>query len=388
MKILLTVFRKELTDGIRDRRSMISALIMPLLFPLMITFMLNQKADQNREAFEIDIPVVGSERAPDLIDWFVRQGYDVIDGPEDAETAVRDEVHNFVLVISDEFVERFAQGRRADVELIYDGSRTETSRGVQRVRNLIREYGRMVGSLRLTARGLSPSLGTPVGIDDIDIVSARERSAERFNFIPLIVIMATFLGGMNIAIDATAGERERSSLEALLVNPVSRRTLVLGKWLAASTFASASIGLTLASLLVALSRVPLQQLGIELYIGEREIVGVMLVTLPLALFASGLQVMFATFARSYKEAQTYLSMLVILPMVPHLVVSSSSLGEAWWMFLVPCLGQQLMIADVLGGETINTAYLLMVILVSPMLGLLCVEITSRLFNRERIVFGR
>ena len=262
MNAAIVVFRKELVDGLRDRRSVLSALMFPLMFPLLITFMFNKIAERERDADDIVIPVVGAAHAPDMIDWFERRGYEVSVGPADAQAAVGDKAHDFVLVIPDDFAADFAEGRTADVELVYDGARKEASNAVGRVRSLVREYGRMVGNLRLIARGISPQLGNPVGIDDVDIASARQRSASWFSFIPMIIIMATFIGGMNVAIDATAGERERSSLEPLLVNPVPRRSLVLGKWLAASVFSGASVGLALAGLLVALSRVPLQQLGI------------------------------------------------------------------------------------------------------------------------------
>ena len=388
MRSLRVIFLKELVDGTRDRRSALSALMLPVLFPLLITLMFNQMLERQRAADDIDIPVVGASRAPDLIDWIERRGYDVVDGPEDPQAAVRDEIHDFVLVIPVDFVEHFEEGRRAEVELVYDGSRRETSRGVSRVRSLIREYGGLVGRLRLIARGISPQLSTPLAIDDVDVASGRQRSANLFSFIPMIIIMATFIGGMNVAIDTTAGERERASLEPLLVNPTPRRVLVLGKFLAASVFSGFSVGLALASLIFALSRVPLQQMGVELHIGGEELVGLLVVTLPLALFASGLQVMLATFARSYKEAQTYLSMPIFLPMIPHFIASTSSLGEAWWMFPIPALGQQLLITDVLGGEPLNAVSTILVILSSPLLGLLCVEITARLFDRERIVFGR
>jgi sodium transport system permease protein len=388
MSSTVVVFRKELIDGLRDRRSVLSALIFPMLFPALITFMFNLIVERDQEADELDIPVVGAEYAPDLVDWFERRGYDVVEGPDDPQAAVRDKEHDVVVVITDDFVEDFNAGRTADVELVFDGSRKEASQAVGRVRGLIRGYDRAIGNLRLIARGISPRLGNPVSIDEVDLASARQRSASWFSFIPMIVILATFIGGMNVAIDATAGERERASLESLLVNPVSRRSLARGKWLAASVFSAASVGLSLAALLIALSRVPLQQLGIELHIGPREAAGLLLATLPLAFFAAGLQVLLATFARSYKEAQTYLSMLMFLPMVPHFIASMSSLGEAWWMLPIPALGQHVLLTDVLGGEALELHRILLVVLSPPLLGLACIEVTARLFGRERIIFGR
>ena len=165
------------------------------------------------------------------------------------------------------------------------------------------------------------------------------------------------------------------------------RRWVAGKWLAASVFSGAGVALTVATMLFAMSRVPLQQIGFELEIGTLETIGLLLCVLPLSLWACGLQLVLATFARSYKEAQTQLSILIFLPMVPHFIASMSSLGDAWWMLLVPALGQQVLLTDVLGGEPFSIPSFLTVMLSSVILGYVCVEITAHLFKRERIVFG-
>ena len=388
MRPLPAVLRKELVDGIRDRRSVLATLIFPMAMPLLLPIIFHTMMERDRESLEIDIPVVGAERAPDLVDWFGRRGYAVVDGPADPQEAVRAQDLDFVLVVPEEFAEDFAQGRSAAVELVHDGSRKESSRAVGRVRGLVRGYSKVVGNLRLMARGVSPQLGHAVTIDDVDVASPRQRAASWFTFIPMLVILAAFMGGMNVAIDATAGERERQSLEPLLVNPVPRRILVLGKWLAASVFSGAGIGLTVASLLFALSRVPLEQFGVELRLGGREAAWLLAGTLPLALFASGLQMALSTFARSYKEAQTFMSLLMLLPIVPHFIASLWSLGDAWWMLSVPALGQYVLLTDVLGGEAVRVGACLAVVLSSALLGLACVEVTARLFERERIIFGR
>ena len=110
-------------------------------------------------------------------------------------------------------------------------------------------------------------------------------------------------------------------------------------------------------------------------------------SLPLALSAAGLQILLATFARSFKEAQTYASLLLIIPMVPHFVASLYSLDSEWWMLPIPALGQQVLLTDVLGGESVAVSSFLLVGLSSALIDLLCVAITSKLFERERIVFG-
>ncbi|MFC1525999.1 ABC transporter permease [Candidatus Latescibacterota bacterium] len=388
LRLVLAVFSKELRDGLRDRRSLLSTLAFPFLGPLLITFMFKALAEQEREAGDIDIPVVGGANAPGLVDWIQRRGFDVVAGPEDPQQAVRDGDFDFVVVVPEEFAEDFAQARTADVELVHDGSRKDTRSAVRRARRLVEGYGRMIGSLRLVARGVSPQVGNPLAIDDVDLASARKRAAHFFTFVPMFVIMAAFITGLNVAIDTTAGERERASLEPLLVNPVARLHLVLGKWLAAVVFSGIGVCLTLTSVVLALRRVPLQELGIHFEIGTPEIAGVLAATLPLALFASGLQILVATFSRSYKEAQTYASLLIMLPMVPHLIASVYSLGTSRWMLPIPALGQQVLLTDVFGGEAVTIASYLVVGVSSLTLGLLCVWVTAHLFQRERIIFGR
>ena len=388
MRPLPAVLRKELVDGIRDRRSVLATLLFPMTMPFLLPIIFHTMIERDREAQEIEIPVVGGERAPDLVDWFGRRGYAVVEGPADPQRAVREKDLDFVVVVPEGFAEDFARGRSAAVELVHDGSRKESAQAVGRVRGLVRSYSRTVGDLRLMARGVSPQLGKAVTIDEVDVASPRQRAASWLTFIPMLVILAAFMGGMNVAIDATAGERERQSLEPLLVSPAPRRSLVLGKWLAAAVFSGAGIGLTLASLLFALSRVPLEQFGIELRLGGREAAWLMAGTLPLALFATGLQMALSTFARSYKEAQTFMSLLMLLPIVPHFIASLWSLGDAWWMLAVPALGQYVLLTDVLGGEAVRAGACAAVVLSSALLGLVCVEVTARLFERERIIFGR
>jgi sodium transport system permease protein len=388
LRQIATVLRKELTDGLRDRRSVVSALLFPLLMPALITFLFNTLAERERQADDIDIPVVGAPAAPGLIAWIERRGFDVVEGPTDPQEAVRAGTHDFVLVIPEDYADDFARGSTAEIELVLDGSRKEAHSAIRRVRGLVRSYGRMVGALRLVARGVSPQVGHPVALEDVDVASARKRAATLFVFIPMFVILAAFMTGMHVAIDSTAGERERSSLEPLLVNPVPRTAVVLGKWLATVAFSGVGISLILTSLTLALQRMPLQELGLQLELGPAEIVGVLAATLPLAFFASGLQILVATFARSFKEAQTYVSMLIFLPMVPYFIASVSSLGTQPWMIPVPALGQQVLLTSVLGGEKVSFLSFLVSGSSSLFLGLLCVWVTARLFQRERIVFGR
>jgi sodium transport system permease protein len=274
------------------------------------------------------------------------------------------------------------------VQLVVDGSRDDTRSKVSRVRRLILGYGQQIGMLRLVARGISPELATPVTVEEVDVASAQKLSARVLSFVPMFVIMAAFIGGMNIAIDTTAGERERGSLEALLVNPVPRQSIVLGKWLTAVVFACFATVLTLAVCLVVLRNIPLEELGLRFDLGAVEIVGVLAASIPMAPMAAGLQMLVATFARSFKEAQTYLSLLIFIPMLPGVAMSIYPVKTEAWMAGVPALGQQVLLMDVIAAEPPAMWMFLASGAASLLVGYVCVAVTAKLFQRERIVYGR
>jgi sodium transport system permease protein len=388
MNAVLAVLRKELIDGLRDRRSMMSAIIFPMIGPLLISFMFNTVTERQRESQDVEIPIVGAERAPGLVDWIERRGYTVVEGPLDPEAAVREGTVDFVLIVPEDFADDLAQARTAEIELVRDGTKKDVGASIGRARNLVESYSRTMGRLRLIARGISPQLGQPISVETVDIASERQRAAHFMVFIPMYLILAAFITGMNLAVDTTAGERERNSLEPLLVNPVSRLSLMLGKWLSAVVFSCAGVVLTMTSLVLAMRRVSWQELGIQLNLGAPEIAGVLLATLPLAFFASGAQVLVASFARSFKEAQTYISLMIIVPMAPSVIAQIYSLGNEWWMAPIPVLGQQVLMTEVVSGEPVSLLSYAATGLSSLALGLLCVWITARLFTRENVVFGR
>ena len=225
----MVVFRKELKDWSRDRRSIITVLVSSLLAPGIIGFMFTQLASRQRQIEDVKVPVVGAANAPALIDWLKQQpGVEIVEGPSDPEEAVRTRREDVVVVIPKEFAKNFASSRPAPIRLVADGSSQNTRPKVQRVRGLFQNYSSQIGSLRLIARGVSPVVANAVTIEDVEVSSAQQRAAMLLGFIPLFVMIAAFTGAMSISTDSTAGERERGSLEALLVNPAPRGALAGG----------------------------------------------------------------------------------------------------------------------------------------------------------------
>ena len=382
------VGRKELVDALRDRRSLLSALLYPVLMPLMIVLMFGAVVRMEGGDRPLEVPVAGREHAPNLVAFLEQRGVTLLDPPDDPEAAVQAGDVDLVLIIDEEYGERFRAVEPAPVQIVHDSSQTASRTGISRLRALLREYAGRVAALRLLARGISPDVTQAVRVDDLDLATPAETAARVFAMLPMFLILSAFIGGLNVAIDTTAGERERKSLEPLLVNPVSRGALAAGKWLTTSAFGVAAAVLTLVMFLVMMPFVPLEQVGVQLSLGARQLLLMSAITVPMALLASSLQMFVATFARSFKEAQTYVSVMIFVPMIPGIVTQIYPLQPADWMMLVPALSHQLLLIDVMGGEEIATLSLSISALATTLLALLFLALTARLLKREKIIFGR
>ena len=383
------VFRKEVKDAFRDKRSLYSILIGSIFGPLITGFMLNTVADRQRQIEDVKIPVVGIEHAPAMMSWLRQQaGVEIVEGPKDPEAAVRDRTEDVVVVVPADFAKKFRSSTPAPVQIIADGSRNDSRAKIQRVRMLLQRYSSEIGTMRLVGRGVSPAIATAVAIEEVEVSSAQQRAAAILSFIPMFIVLAAFTGGMQIATDSTAGERERGSLEPLLVNPAPRSAIAAGKWLAATFAAVLSVLLTTVLVLVMLRYVPLQELGIRFRIGGREIGGLLAALLPMCLMSTGVQTYLATFARSFKEAQTYMGFLIMVPVLPGMLSALYPVSSQPWMYPIPLLGQHMLAADVLGGKPAPMWAFLTAAAAAIVVSVLTMRMTTRMLQRERIIFSR
>ncbi len=397
MSAWLVVLQKELRDASRDRRALISLLILPIMGPLMIYYMFNMIIDIGERSSDIDLPVVGAEYAPDLIDYLRQNGIGidvlVLEGSDAAarEVELRRMIatreHDFALVIPADFGTRIAGSDSVNVEFLLDSSRTASGAKVGRVQGLIGAWGSETAALRLMIRGIDPALIRPVVIGRIDVATAQARAQSLLSVIPMLVIMAAFMSGVGIAVDATAGERERKSLEPLLVNPVRRSQFVIGKWLAASAFSVTGLVLVMSGNLYAMSVVPLEQLGVSFLIGPKEVLGMLLVTVPVAFFATALQLFVGLFAKSFKDAQVYIGLMSFLPMLPMFYNLMNTEGREQWMSFVPMLGQNMLLTDVLAGKPPAFIDVALAVVALLFWSLVFIMLATRMLKRERIIFS-
>ena len=355
MSPALTVFSKECRESLRDRRVLINSLLVgPLLGPVLFLVLMRLVVGRELEKAEQPLPVVviGAERAPELVGALRQMGLEQLPPLADPELAVREQRIDLALRIAADFGANWRAGRPAQVELIYDSSRREAQGDVERLRGMLDVYSRRNGALRLLARGLSPAVATPLTVATRDAATPQARGALLFAMLPYMLVLTIFIGGIWLAIDSTAGERERQSLEPLLINPVPRDRILLGKLMATAVFSLASLTLGLGAFLVAGRFMPTEELGLSLALGPHFFAVALPMLVPLVLLICIAQILIAAFARSVREAQTYLGLAQLVPLIPSIVLSVLPVKAQLWMYAVPLLGQQLAIMRLLRAEPV------------------------------------
>ena len=387
---LLTVFRKEVRENLRDRKAVFNSVLLgPVLFPVLFIGLAYFATSKQMERAEqvLEVPVVGAEHAPNLVNFLEQQGMVVLDEVEDPEEQVRSQAVPVVIRIPEAFGEEWAAGRPAIVEVIADPSRRESETPMRRVQALLAGYSAQIGTMRLQLRGVSPSLASPLLVKDVDLSTAKSRGLLLMLFLPYMLMITAFTGGMHLAIDSTAGEKERKSLEPLLINPVPRWQIMTGKMLATVVFGFASLALTLVSFRLALPYMPTGSLGIDLSLDAATVGGILLVVAPVAILAAALLTMLATFAKSFREAQSYMSLVILIPMIPSILFMVNPVKPEGWMMSIPMFSQNLLIGEFIRGEVVPQAWIAMSVGGTLAIGLLLAAFAATLFNRPGVVFS-
>jgi sodium transport system permease protein len=390
MNASLIIFLKEVRENLRDKRTLINALVTgPLIGPLVFVTIVNVMISRelNQAEAPLEVPVIGASNAPNLIEALRQQGLDPQPPVADPIAAVRNRDVAAVLRIPADFGAAWTKGDPAQVEVYYDASRRDTQQPVSRLRTMLENYSRRTGALRLVARGLSSALASPVVIDERDQSTPRSRAGLLFSILPYFFVLTAFIGGMYLAIDLTAGERERQSLEPLFVNPVAPWRILLGKIGAICLFAVSSLLICAAAFTVAGHFMPTEKLGMELGLDPAFILKVLVLMLPLVLLIAALQTLVAAFSKSYREAQTYLGILMLVPVLPSVLLSVMPVKTAAWMYAVPLLSQQVGITELLMGGAVTVGQVAVCLLCGFTVAALMLAITARVYASERLAIS-
>jgi sodium transport system permease protein len=382
-----TIFVKEVVDNARDRRSVLTALVTPLLGPLAMVLMFSAISDAQIKAKAPKVPVVGRENAPVMVSWLSAQGVVVEDPPADPDEAGRRGDHDVVVVIGSGFEAALREGRPAVVELIVDESRQQSAATVGRVSGLLQAYGGEIGALRFLIRGIDPQLGRAISIEKHDVGTAESRAAMLLGIMPLFLVMACFMGGTYVAIDVTAGERERGSIEALLLNPVPSWGMVLGKLGAVVVFGVIGIIVGIIGFVVAVKGIPFEKVGLTLTLSIPTAAGVLLLLLPLVLLGSALQVAVGVVSRSFKTAQAAISFVMLLPTLPGAALSIFPQQPTVGLMAIPTVGHNILMTRLIRGEAIEVWQVAIATASVAVVAAVCVAVAVKLFG-PRLVVGR
>lgn len=383
------VFFKELLDNFRDRRVILNTLVIgplmgPVIFAVMISFMASQAAE--RMESRLELPVIGADNAPNLIGFLERRGVLIKDAPEDPEGAVRREEEEVVLRISPEFGEAWKAGRPAPVEIIADQSRRYTGASISRVRAYLNGYSQQISQLRLQLRGVHPEITRPINVTIQDLSTPESRGGMVLAFLPYFILITVFMGSMHMAIDTTAGERERKSLEPLLINPLPRWQIMAGKLAATTFFALATLALGLIAFVYAMGFLPVAAMDVALNLDFRVAGLAFVLVAPAALLAAAMLTILASFAKSFREAQSYMGLVILVPMIPSFWILIDPTRAETWMTLVPLLSQNVLILELVRGEPVNWAWFGLSIGTTAALAGILAAVAGTLYNRPKLIF--
>jgi len=391
LKTIRTVFAKEVTDNFRDRRTLMTALLMgplfgPILFAFVINLSVNQSLSNDNEA--LDLPVIGRENAPNLVAYLQSNNINIKEAPATREAALEAVTNgelDVVVVIPESFGEDLSELIPATVEIITDRANTQAERDTRRARRALQRYNQELAAMRLSIRGVSPQLMRPLNIDEVDVSTPSGRSAMLLGMLSYFFIFALLTGGMNLAIDATAGERERGSLEPLLCLPVKRDHLIFGKIFAACLFMALSLSLSLTCFYFALKFMPLEELGMTPNFGPLVVVTAFLLLVPFALVGAALMTMVASFTKSFKEAQTWVGVVLLAPTLPILIVSILMVRSSTALMFVPSLSQHLLLVGLIKNEPLNALHVVVSVGGTLLIGAILTWICARLYRREGLL---
>jgi len=379
LRLAWPVFVKELRDALRDRRTLLTMLLSAVLLgPLMLVALSVMVADLEDRAESREMLAIGLEQAPTLRNYLLRQNRVLRVAPPDHEQQLSDRrLGQAVLVVPASFEADLAAGLLPQLKVVSASADLRAQGSAQTWQRLLQGFSQEQATLRLALRGVSPAALQVLQVDELDLASPLARAAQFTKLLPYFVLMAVVYGALNAALDSTAGERERGSLEPLLMTPVPRAALVLGKWGAVAAVAMAVALLSCLSFLPGQWLLRSETLAAMFHFGLREAALFLLLLLPMAALVSALLMAVAIRCRSFKEAQASGTVVVVLMSLVPMVALFNQGGEPVWYRWLPALAQFTLMNRVLEGEALGLASLLVPLLVAALGTLLALADVTR-----------
>ncbi len=386
---ILTVAGKEVLDTIRDRRAMLVTLLTAIAAgPVFLVLIFNMTASQADKARELKLPVMGSENAPALIAFLERSQVVIQTAPADYEAKIRAGELDVTLWIDPAFEADVAAGKAGTVRLIYDRSRDRARVAINSAESLLAAYNRLWGTQRLLLRGIATEVARPLKVEDVDLATPQQSGSLILFLVAFYGLFASMMGGMAPALDASAGERERGSLEPLLATPLTPLQLALGKWAAIGLFDAVVVVLTLIGFYLTLNFAPLPAIGVPFLFGATELTRFLWILAPLIALLSALLLYVGMRGRSLKEAQANVGVLLfIFTMLPFVQLMAQKQEPAWLLW-APISAQYTLLSRALRGDAIPAIDWLQSALAPALVTVIALFAVARLLSRETVLGAR
>jgi len=373
------VFRKELLDALRDRRTLLMVVLTSVaLGPLLLVALSALMADLEARADLRELYVVGIEHAPTLRNHLERQTWAIRAAPADYEAAlVSRRLGHPVLLVPPDFERDLADGLAPTLALVTSGANNRAQAGTRAVTQLLQGFNQEQAALRLAMRGVSPAVLQVVQVQEQDMAGPQARAAQFTRLLPFFVLMAVLYGALHAALDTTAGERERGSLEPLLMAPLPRSAIVLGKWGAVAVMGMLVAVVSCFSFLPGQWLLRSDTLSALFQFGLREAALFLALLLPLAALLSALLMAVAIRCKSFKEAQASTTGVVLAVSLLPMFTTFNPGGEQAWHLWLPALAQITLMQRVLEGEALGAVDLLLPLAVALALSAGCLTFVAR-----------
>ena len=372
-----SLLRKELLDAVRDKRSVMAGLYYAFFTPVLLAVVLTAVINKATNPEDIEITITNGIEASNLVNYLSDRGISQGNDP--------DKLKNIELVISTDFSKQLNRAEPAEVTLIADQSEDSLRTAIARIKRALGSYSSEMVSLRLISRGINPNIINPVKVHIQDQATAVSKGGQIMGVMTMLMILSVFVAGMNLAIDTSAGERERNSLALLLSHPVSVLQLVMSKTVAVSIFGMLGLILTIIVSKFVYPFVPWQELGFSVDISGSFVLGALLAGFSVAIFAASMQLFVSFMAKSFKEAQTYISFVMFVPIaMSYAATLDFAVEELRW---APVSGQLQALIDLAKGKEIPLLQLAVSCLSTLIISLALIFGMERLLKSEKIVFG-
>ncbi len=388
MSPVWTLVRKEVRDNLRDRRALFFALLYgPFLLPLMMVGPMLYSIDRHSIDFEAPtlIAVEGAARAPNLLQFLRQHNLDAMDAPGDYRAQLVNGDLPVVLSIPDSYAANFSRGEPAPLVIYYASSEDESTNRRRQLRTVLEQYASQIRTLRFSSRGIDSRIFEPLAISQRDQSDTPRDLLFIAYLVPFLLMFSMLMGGYYLAVDTTAGERERQSLEPLLSLPLLRHQIVLGKYCAILAFVGIAMLLPLITTFALLGLLPDDLMDGRLDFGPGTFAIALLSNLPTALLVSAFMMSIAAFTRNTKEAQTHLSFAMLLPIIPFFLLQFLSVPLGAPGMLVPLLSQFQIMELAVFGSAVPLHYLALSAAGSLALAAVFLGMAVRLYQRERIL---